>query len=484
MRRAASASALVLMAACSDASLPAGAPDGGRGRSAPDVSAAGPDGGGALPDGAPVGRTLTFMTLNMHGYHAMGEAPRLFEDKSGALREAASSPFYFTREELERGNGARLDALADALAERLPDVLALQEVGAGSPDGARDCATFDDASLGDAPSANTARRLAARLSSHGYGVEVACRGNVGWNTDPGTFDDRRVVTMSGDRKSVVHDFGANPYPGGILVEGFGLLYKAPLTVTDAKTLDVVINASGEHTKAQLVALEVDAATRAWVLVVNVHGGHKVQHFEQAVAIRKAVSAYVDASPKRAALAGVVFLGDFNSRLHRPKHPVLLDEPSIVPWEIDVKGEYSYADADAAGAFAALSDRLRALNASSYKPFATLSEGEANARIDAAVGELRRFVGEKPEPLAFTEALDAANAASACAPPETPYGSACESDARIDHLFFAGGLSLVESHAIYTNANAHALAGTLSDHPAVSATLRVDRRIGKDPPELP
>src|SRR5690606_14827557 len=125
-----------------------------------------------------------------------------------------------------------------------------------------------------------------RLSAQGYAVEVACRGNVGWNTDPNTFKERRIVTMSGNQKAVVHDFDSNPYPGGILVEGFGLLYKAPLTATDAKTIDVVINANGEHTKAQLVALEVDAATRAWVLVVNVHGGHKIQHFEQAVAIRK------------------------------------------------------------------------------------------------------------------------------------------------------------------------------------------------------
>jgi endonuclease/exonuclease/phosphatase family metal-dependent hydrolase len=459
---------LVLAAACSEeAERAAPASDGGPPIDVPDGAAPVDPDGGKLPDGAPAGKTLTFMTLNMHGYHAMNEKPRMFEDRSGALSEAPSSPFYFSRAELDRGNAARLDALADDLRARLPDVIALQEVGAGSPDVARDCATFDNAPLTDAPSANTARRLASRLASEGYSVEVACRGNVGWNTDPNTFKDRRIVTMSGNTKSVVHEFDSNPYPGGILVEGFGLLYRAPLKAVDSQTIDVAINSHGERTEAQLVTLDYEGKS---FVVVNVHGGHKVQHFEQAVAIRKAVGDYL---AKAANVAGVVFLGDFNSRLHRPKDPVFLDEASIVPWEVEVKGEYSYRDATATASFTALRDKMRALNASSYKSFATLSESDANARIDAAIGKFRTWLESKPEPLVFTEALSLAGASSSCQPPKTGFG-ACETDARIDHLFFGSGLSLVESHALYTNADDHALAGTLSDHPAVVSTLRLDR----------
>lgn len=459
---------LAFAAACSDSS-PSADPgtDGGPPVDVPDGGGPIDPDGGTLPDGAPLGKTLTFMTLNMHGYHAMNEKPRFFEDRAGAVTEAASSPFYFTRAELDRGNAARLDALADDLKTRLPDVIALQEVGAGSPDVARDCATFDNAPLADSPSANTARRLASRLSAQGYSAEVACRGNVGWNTDANTFKDRRVVTISGSAKSVVHEFDSNPYPGGILVEGFGLLYRAPLTAVDATTIDVVINAKNERTKAQLVRLELEGTS---IVVVNVHGGHKVQHFEQAVAVRKAVSEYLVKTPGP---HRVVFLGDFNSRLHRPTNPVFLDEPSIVPWEIEVKGEYSYRDGDATSSFTALRDKLRALNASSYKSFATLPEGEANTRIDAAIGTMRTWLASKPEPLVFTEALSVAEATGACKPPKTGFG-ACETDARIDHVFFAAGLSLVESHALYTNADDHALAGTLSDHPAVVSTLRLDR----------
>lgn len=444
-----------------DGSLPDG---GGEGE-----GSIGPgDGGG---DARPTGKTLSFLTLNLHGYHPTGEKERFFEDRSGNVTPAPSSPFYFTRQELERGNAARLDALAADLKTRLPDVIALQEVGAGSPDTARDCATFDGEPLADAPSANTAWRLASRLSADGYAVKVGCRGNIGWVTDASTFKDRRIVTTAGG-KQVVYDFDSNPYPGGILVEGFALLWRAPLRAIEDKLLDVSINGSGERFKAELVALEVDASS--WVLVVVVHGGHKVQHFEQAIALREAVSSYVAASPKRASLAGVVFLGDFNARLHRPKHPVFLDEPSSVPWEIAVPGEYSYEDAGADAPFVDLRDRMRALNASSYKTFATLPEADANARIDAAISRLRAFVKKKEAPLVFAEALWTANQEKRCAPPKTPF-TACEAGARIDHVFFGGGLAVDEAHVLYTNADDHDLAGTFSDHPGIWATLRLPSR---------
>lgn len=435
-----------------------------------------PDGAGGAADagdgGAPSGRTLTLLTLNLHGYHPMGEKPRFFEDGGGVLSSAPSSPFYFTREELARGNAARLDALAADLATRLPDLVALQEVGAGSADTARDCTIFESEPLADAPSANTALRLGARLSAQGYSVKVGCRGNVGWSTDASTFATRRIVTKTGTTKQVVFDFGDDPYPGGILVEGFALLYRAPLRALESKVLEIEINASAERFKAQLVAIEVDPTS--WIAVVVVHGGHKVQHFEQAVALREAVAAYVEASPRMAELAGVVFLGDFNARLHRPKSPVVLDEASSVPWEIEVPGQYSYRDPGADAAFVELGEELRALNASSYKPFATLPQGEAAARIDAAIARLRTWVGERPSPLVLSEALWTAEREGTCKPPKTGFAG-CEYDARIDHVFFGGALALEEAHALYTNADDHELAGTFSDHPGVWATLRLPSR---------
>lgn len=449
--------------------------DGTAGASAaPDAGDDVPTIDGGAPDHdvttKPAGPRVSFLTLNLHGYHAMDEAPRFFEDESsGALTPAISSPFYFTLDELFRGNTKRLDALAADLRARLPDVIALQEVAAGAPDTSRDCAAFTADTPGDEPHTNTALRLARRLAKEGYQAVLGCRGNVGWTTDPGTFASRRIVRKKGD---VVFDFGESPYPDGILVEGFALLVRSPIEVLTHEVLDVPHGPKGERIKAQIAALRLPRANASdeespVIAVVNVHGGHKLAHFEQAVALRAAVSAWM--TSEKVATGRVVFLGDFNARLHRPNEKGVLEEAASAPWEIKVEGQFDYVDPEDGAASQKLADALLALNASSYKSFATLPEPEAKTRIDAAIAQLRSWQrSEKTTPV-LHEALFTSSGRGACKPPTDGHG-ACSVDARIDHVFFGGSFEVAESYALYTHHDDHRLAGTFTDHPGIAAVL--------------
>ena len=81
----------------------------------------------------------------------------------------------------------RLDLLARDIKKILPDVILLQEVGAGAPNSKKDCADFNEYSGADKPWENTAWRLIYRLMQSNYSGGVVCRGNLGWVTNELSF---------------------------------------------------------------------------------------------------------------------------------------------------------------------------------------------------------------------------------------------------------------------------------------------------------
>src|SRR5262245_27209381 len=100
---------------------------------------------------------LSLFTLNLHGYHPMGEAPRFFQSQGKRPEAARSDLHFFTSEEYERGNSRWLARLSSDLHRLAPDLILLQEVGAGSPEGRKDCDVFRN------DGSNTARRLLLAL---------------------------------------------------------------------------------------------------------------------------------------------------------------------------------------------------------------------------------------------------------------------------------------------------------------------------------
>ena len=185
----------------------------------------------SLPD------RLSLFSLNLHGYHPMGEARRYREDRDGRIRPAGVYPSgvplsFFTTDELDRGHRRRLDRLAADLRRLAPDVICLQEVAAGAPWTPRNCDVFLHDYPDDWFEANSALRLARRLNEgdRPYRPTLACRGNVGWVTGP--FTQERIVTFDGTQRRVLIDFDGNPYPEGILVEGMAVLVRQPWQVIE------------------------------------------------------------------------------------------------------------------------------------------------------------------------------------------------------------------------------------------------------------
>src|SRR5687768_1367879 len=66
---------------------------------------------------------LALMTLNLHGYHPMGEAPRWIEERGKPPQPANSDIFFFAPEEFARGNSRRLQALARDVSRLAPDLV-------------------------------------------------------------------------------------------------------------------------------------------------------------------------------------------------------------------------------------------------------------------------------------------------------------------------------------------------------------------------
>jgi len=423
---------------------------------------------------AQAGTPFSVMSLNLHGYHPMGETQRWMQARDGSVEAAPPDLFFFTRDELARGHARRLDVLASAIREMDPDVVFLQEVAAGGPDSPKDCETFYAEGAYDAFEQNSALRLGARLSRLGkdYRMLPACRGNTGWWTDVRSFKDYRILRSrpNSNGLDVVFDFGANPYPRGLVVEGFAVLVRKGMQILDQRVLKLPLAEPLGKSVAQLVTLTPDG--KRWFVMVNLHASHKLRHFEYALAVRKAVADYLREARFAGELGGVVVGGDFNAQLYRPAQG--MGEVSTVPWEIAAAGEYDFSPSHINAN--ALRERLDALNRDTiYKPWENITDPvEARRRIDAAVTaflDLGRSWKISP-PLSHSwvmqETLEMARAQGACQSGGA-WDASCSYDRRIDLIFADPSLRVRESHVLFSKNNWMALDG-VSDHPGIFAVL--------------
>src|SRR5262249_16575001 len=152
------------------------------------------------------------------------------------------------------------------------------------------------------------------------------------------FSHERIVVFSGTQNRIVHDFDANPYPEGMVVEGFAVLVRAPWEVADHQEWDLVVNSSGHKLFVQALMVRLGdwpGGLAPWFVLGNVHLGHKVTHFEQAVALRSALLEYRDKCPRPQNCIGIVVAGDYNAWRYRPRDGVR--DAGMVPWEVHVDG---------------------------------------------------------------------------------------------------------------------------------------------------
>lgn len=418
---------------------------------------------------------LSLFSLNLHGYHPLGEARRWLEDREGRCRPAGLYPmgealFYYTTEELDRGHRRRLDRLGQDLARLAPDILCLQEVGAGCPWTPRNAEIFHRVFPEDWFEANSALRLLTRLNAQAgqerpWQAALACRGNVGWHTGPGLFARERVVTFSGTQRRIVHEFDSVPYPDGLLVEGFAILVRQPWEIIDQQEWNLVVNSLSHKVFVQVAALrrtDSQEGRAPWFVLANVHLGHKVTHFEQAVALRAALLDYRGKFPDPESCVGTIIAGDFNAVQYRPRDGVR--DAGMIPWEVRVDGQFDFRPE--AEAYGELLAALWAMNDDrQYKPWASIRDaGEARGRIEEAA---ERFLHAQEKAPAdwpgLVDGLDVARRQDRiCALSDLP--SAASIPNRIDFLMTEPHLSVESACVVYPENSFITNTGT-SDHPA-------------------
>lgn len=423
---------------------------------------------------------LRILTLNLHGYHPMGEAPRFAREASGRITPVQSEIYAFTREEITRGHARRVEALSRDLRSAGADLMLFQEVGAGGPDTAKTCAEFTaplPARGRDPSRANSVLRLQARMRELGLPTQVAlaCRANVGWVTNPRTFAEAEIVRprSTGGYETIFRP-GDDPYPRGILVEGMAILARAPWRIEASHDLWLERGVSpGQPAESFFTQLALvargTAADAPRVLVANVHGGHKLRNFEEAVALRIALErVLVELRARGRPVAGLLVGGDFNASLFRPAlSPDRRGEVGMAPWELRVPGQFDVTPG-LPGLFERLVPELLRLDADpAYKPWASLANPAA-ART-RAVAAAEAWATSSPALPALVDSIEAARRTRSC-----PVGAVCEIPRRIDHLLST--LDVAASAIAYANADHYSLAEP-SDHPAVWADFRLPARWG-------
>jgi endonuclease/exonuclease/phosphatase family metal-dependent hydrolase len=432
---------------------------------------------------------LRVATLNLHGYHAMGQPLRWMEHRDGRLEQVSGNPFFFSIQELATGEATRQRELAQLVAELQPDIMAFQEVAAGLPGTQKTCETFQDAARPGAFGTNTVVRLAARPELADYGVALACRGNIGWQTSPDIFWDRRIVVKdsSGPNNGTrtVWDYGANPYPDGLLIEGLALVFRKDWTLVRNEMRQLVVGPNRETFAYQVVALDrggrLGASRR--LLVANIHGGHKVRNFEQAVAVQRDLLTVLQEiqwpleSPR-------IILGDINEPLVRPSQALDSERSAqgresvrwfAAAWEGQFPGLFDLQPAASGTGQPTRPTNLveilaEANDDASYKSWATVVD--AANRIGFAWNELlevHRALAlvdpNEPKTLSWMlyEALDGLSRRPGA--PSGRYGSA----QRIDHIFIPKSASVLDG-AVIGESISWTTMSFVSDHPLVWAAV--------------
>jgi hypothetical protein len=279
--------------------------------------------------------------------------------------------------------------------------------------------------------------LAAFTQNKGLAYEtlLACRGNIGWITKPETFQTRRVVRYEGDSKIIVQDFESNPYPNGIIVEGLALLVRPSVTILNSGHQSV--DTPGGPFFFQWARLQKNSQN---FLVLNIHGGHKVNHFEQAVATRQWIE------DQGWGQEPLLIAGDFNAQV---------GEVSTVPWSLENKFTKRNF----------LEPELQALNRNqNYKPWATIPENEAGLRISNAVSDLQNLIFLRA-PQTLLEALISSSQIGSC----DSIGFAdphCNLPERIDQIYLSPQWQALQTALKYPQNTWNNTTLSLSDHPAI------------------
>lgn len=382
---------------------------------------------------------LKVLSLNLHGLHPMGEERRIKVKATGEKELSWSHLHYFTNQEIQRGLERRQKQLAVDIQKIAPDIIFLQEVGGGVIDQKKNCQEF--------LKTNTAKDLGLKLSS--YKSFEGCRGNLGWWTDNHTFSDFSIETENS--KKTIYKAGDNPYPESLIIEGLGFLVSSKIKVLDQRNENIVINKNGESFFFQILKFTVKDQAKKWWLAVNIHGGHKIQHFEQAVATRHYITDYVKNNDE-SNFSGLLIAGDFNSLSSA-------EEVSTTPWSFYHRWQTREI----------LSQELMTLNGSDYKPFATLPTSEAKNRTQKTVEELFRWFAIKRS--AEDGSLNEVTSAP-CSLDFKEFNPMCSWHHKIDHIYHSPGIKIKNYSGLYQQNNWTDLTSTLSDHPGILATLKI------------
>jgi endonuclease/exonuclease/phosphatase family metal-dependent hydrolase len=438
---------------------------------------------------------MKLVSLNLHGHHPMGEPDRWLEDRQGRIRRADTNLHFFTAEEMDRGARRRLDQLGADFTLLAPDVICLQEVAAGCPWTEKNEAIF----LRDYPDdwfeANSALRLMRRLNAQlpepeRYQPALGCRGNIGWTTGTSVFERERIVVFDGPQQRVVYDFDDNPYPKGVLIECFAVLVRPPWRIVAHEAGDLVTGAQ-ERFYVQRVVLQSEDGP--YVVIANMHLGHKIRHFEQALAVRQALGELARTHAIQGEPARMVAVGDYNATLYRPRYVRDMEaelrqaldtgpigrptgatdgnEPSTIPWELYVPAQFDFRPAT--GSMGELLQALWRLNDNErYKPWTSIRDTtEANRRIRSAAAQLFAMQGEaSPLTTGWREAVEVARAQeNTLISLGVPNVDSLAG--RIDYIFADPRVGVDRACILYPNNDWGSTAGT-SDHPAIYAELRI------------
>lgn len=395
-----------------------------------------------------VSLSISLLSLNLHGYHPMREAPRWIEHRDGKIERAESKLFYFTREELERGDRKRLDLLAQNIAKLQPEILLFQEVAAGTPeDRQKNCIQFQlGPKLGqDSFGPNEVLRLAARLAQKGlhYEAALACRGNTGWWTEPTTFAQKRILRgEESQSKEIVFDYSSNPYPNGLLLEGTAVLVKAPWRILINREWRIPYRSDRPEATFFFQTVELARGPESnapWILIANLHAGWELDHFEQAIAVRETIQMHLETARHSGPFLGVIFAGDFNAELYRPDLREK-SEPSTLPWEVHSE---------------------MALDRSQIRESLLKMKNEPS-RVDSALTRLDLLLASRPPRL--LEAIETAQETGSCRP-QRDIPSSCFRKERIDLAYATSNARVRNAYVLYPENDWVTLEG-VSDHPGL------------------
>jgi hypothetical protein len=416
---------------------------------------------------------ITLMSLNLHAYHPMGEAPRFLQDQTGKIEKANPDLFFFQLDEVARGSERRAQALAKDLARAAPDWVFFQEVAAGDPTAPKTCDTFYHSPE------NAAKRIAQLTQQNGksYQLYLACRGNRGWWTDPTTFQKQRVLREGPGGYEVVYDFGANPFPDGMIVEGYAALIDPKWQVLDYHVDFVQANPASDRGLVQLFTMKrAGDPSGEWFMIANVHLANKLGNFEQSVAAREYLAAR-EAEARRkfggAIEAGFFVMGDYNSLVYRPHStPEVAALPrgeiSSVPWEFRVSGQFDFSPPLNDSIWNTVAHELTDLNFNAnYKPDNTVTDLNAvKARVRDIVERYSGLAARGAYALndGLTQMLQGK---ASCLDTQKAVGIpfVCTHPKMIDHLYYNTRWTLHGGAVLYPQ-DQYDSADGISDHPGI------------------